>query len=262
MLTHKQKAFAAYFLAIIDLFLSLVLWTRVLAVQQVTPLSPVEEQTVILQASEPVTTDNSAQQKAIHRAAPAFAEVSKKSEQEPVDLPESPKPVDERTQWGLTRRYALSIPSLSVHVPVFVPERTYWDARQWDLLEQQMQIGLLYGAVAYPHSVTPGARGALIIAGHSSPPTARAEESAFGRVFAHLPDLRVGDEIVVRFGTTSVSYTVEDKQVVSARNTSILANDGEEPLLKLITCYPVGSVKDRMVIIARPTGEFETNAST
>jgi len=159
---------------------------------------------------------------------------------------------DKRAQWGLTHRYELAIPSLGVRVPVYVPDRKFWDAAQWDLLEEQMQVGLLYGAVAYPHSVAPGSPGALIIAGHSSPPNDRAEESVYGKIFARLPELQTGSEVSVRYGTTSVRYVVENIKVVPARDTSILVGDSRDHLLKLITCYPVGSVKDRLVITARP----------
>ncbi|MDD4628529.1 MAG: sortase [Candidatus Peribacteraceae bacterium] len=222
MTQKNQRVFIAYFLACVALFLSLVLWTRVFAGREA-------EQTPF----HPVAADDGG------------GEVSSSGVRHRKEASE------ELTQWGLTQRYELSIPSLSVRAPVFVPDRKYWDAGNWDLLEQQMQVGLSYGVVTYPHAVPPGEQGTLIIAGHSSPPDQRAAAHSFGKIFEMLPDLKVGAEITVRFGTTSVTYEVADTMVVSPSDTTILAQQKDESLLKLITCYPVGTVKDRLVIIAK-----------
>jgi len=250
-MTRKQKTYIAYFLACIDLFLSLVLWTRVLAGREAemarnngeqliaTVVQPIAEQEVSHKAASDgrVTAPNDSGEDA---SSSSIASEKSQSEGNTVLI-----------QWGLTQRYSLSIPSLSVRAPVFVPDRKYWDAGDWDLLERQMQVGLSYGVVTYPHAVPPGERGTLIIAGHSSPPDEHADSHSFGKIFEKLPDLDVGAEIVVRFGTTSVTYEVTDTMVVAANDTSILSQQSEESMLKLITCYPIGSVKDRLVIIAK-----------
>ncbi|MDD5751509.1 MAG: sortase [Candidatus Peribacteraceae bacterium] len=253
MLTQKQKAFAAYSLAVINLFLALVLWTRVLAVPFPPEAVPADGFPVMIPPPA-ILADHGASEAPVRPAAPppvVVAQGQPETAEPAVPFLSPAAQTDERAQWGVTRRYELVIPSLSVRVPVYVPERTYWDARSWELLEQQMQVGLLYGAVAYPHSVAPGAAGALIIAGHSSPPTARAEESVYGSIFARLPDIEEGSEVLVRYGTTTARYIVETATVVSASDTSILAVDDAGAVLKLITCYPVGSVKDRLVVQAR-----------
>lgn len=156
---------------------------------------------------------------------------------------------DER-QWGLTRMWSLSIPDLGIRAPVYLPSRTYWDAQKWELLEEQMQAGMQEGLVAYPHSVLPGKEGSLIIAGHSSPPNVRAEESNFGRIFERLPSIDNGSEILIEEGGTTFRYMVTETIIVSPEETSILSQQFDESILKLITCYPVGTTKDRLVVIA------------
>ncbi len=156
----------------------------------------------------------------------------------------------EFSQWELTHVWNIAIPAIGIRAPVIVPSMKYWSRQAWELLEKQMQVGLRYGAVAYPHSVGPGEKGSLIIAGHSSPPDAMAKQSAYGNLFAKLPDIEIGEEISVSERGSPVSYRVVKKFIVSPKETAILAQQYDERILKLITCYPVGTTRDRMVILA------------
>jgi LPXTG-site transpeptidase (sortase) family protein len=162
------------------------------------------------------------------------------------------RPLDDLQQWELRRAYGIAIPDLNVRSPVLFPSRRYWDDRDWDLLEKQLQVGLLYGAVAYPHSGRPGKKSALFIAGHSSPPNALAKESLFGDVFARLPDIALGSIITITDGEDRHRYVVADTLIVDASQTAILqVPDGSEGMLTLITCYPVGTTRQRFVVRAQ-----------
>jgi len=166
---------------------------------------------------------------------------------EPV-LPAAPTELE---HWELKRAWSIAVPSLGIRAPVFLPSLKYWSSQAWDLMEEQMQVGLNNGTVAYPHSSGPGAKGALIIAGHSSPPTIEAEKSNYGSVFAKLPDIEIGQDITVTTSASPVTYRVEEKMIVSPSVTSILEQQYDDSVLKLITCYPVGTTKNRMIIIAK-----------
>lgn len=170
--------------------------------------------------------------------------------------PETSSAENELAQWGIRRAWAISIPSLGLRAPVYLPSMKFWAAKSWDMLEDQMQVGLRYGTVAYPHSVSPGSEGALIIAGHSSPPNAQAAASPYNRIFAALGDLKSGDKITIFTGNASVRYRVESREVVSPDATSILSQDlSQGSLLKLITCYPIGTTRSRLIVIARQVGD-------
>ncbi|MDD5102833.1 MAG: sortase [Candidatus Peribacteraceae bacterium] len=158
---------------------------------------------------------------------------------------------DELSQWEMQEVATLSIPSLAIRSAVYLPSRRYWDVRDWDTMERQMQVGLLYGVVAYPNAVDPGARGTIVIAGHSSPPSDRARESRFGSIFAGLPDIERRTQIALRTLHATVLYEVVDTMIIPAEDTTILREQQEESLLKLITCYPIGSTKERFVVIAK-----------
>lgn len=218
--------------------------TQEVTVQEVTVESlgkhfSAEVQQLNVRAS--VTTDTDYQQ------APKPVVIDPVLEAEPEPEAVHAAPPSELEQWGLIRAWSIAVPSLSIRAPVLLPSMQYWSTQAWDLLEEQMQVGLNHGTVAYPHSVNPGQNGTLIIAGHSSPPDARAEHSSYGSVFAKLPEIEIGEEIQIQ----SVSYVVESKKIVSPAETSILQQQGDDSLVKLITCYPVGTTRDRMVITAR-----------
>ncbi|MBM3227432.1 sortase [Candidatus Peribacteria bacterium] len=157
----------------------------------------------------------------------------------------------EMDQWGLRTAYTISVPDLAVRAPVILPSRQYWDRAYWSLLEQQMQAALLRGTVAYPHSSFPG-HGPLVIAGHSSPPTQESQGSRFGSVFARLPTIGIGQEIVLTVAGSPYRYSVTDTFIVSSSDTSILdLKEMDDDTLTVITCYPVGTTKERFVVRAK-----------
>jgi len=227
---------SAFVTAIIALLLSAITWTQLvtrLYVAQFTESSlPVEAVAVATQGQR----ETPSAPEAPTLTATVIPSVG-------VDHPAAPS-------WEVSTSYQLEIPAIHVSVPVSIPSRRYWDAKAWDLLEEQMQVALLGGAVAYPHSAAPGALGTLLVAAHSSPPSKLAAASAYGNVFAELPNLGEGDEIHVKAGSRDFVYRVQRAEVFAASDTYILAQQGEERLLKLITCYPIGTAKDRWVVTA------------
>ena len=154
-------------------------------------------------------------------------------------------------EWGITLSYYLSIPDIGVNTEVYIPSMDYWNSKNWDLLEKQMQIGLNEGAVAYPHSANAGELGTIIVAGHSSPPSEAAKQGGNGHLFANLPELTNGDKILIRRGADLHVYEIIGSKIVAAGETSILLQQQDESIMKLITCYPIGTTRDRYVITAR-----------
>jgi len=249
---QKQNIALAYSIASISLLCSLIVWTQAVSVSlhasitwQEQPLQEITYDSVIqdevMENSIVEVVDN----EPLHAAA-----LPVEVEQVVVDVIEEPVSATEFDTWELHNAYSLSIPKIGVHTNVSLPSRTYWDAQEWTLLEEQMQIGLSAGAVAYPHSVRPGRRGNVIIAGHSSPPDARAASKGHGSLFERLPELDEGDIISVVAGKTFVDYKVTSIQIVSPTKTDILAQQNTASQLKLITCYPIGTTRDRWVVTA------------
>lgn len=256
-MTVKQKRVFAYVLACCAIIGSSLLWRQTASGDRavVTEFTSVESTPLVS-----FSASSSALQRAV---APATDQAAARKEAPPPSLHAAANersassssrlsaPQEELAQWEIRESFALSIPSLAVRAPVYLPSIRFWAARAWDDLERQMQVGLLSGVVAYPHSVAPGAKGTLIIAGHSSPPSDRAKGSRYGEIFARLPEVAIRDRIVLRAGESEFIYEVIDTKVVLAGDTAILAQQKEQSLLTLITCYPVGSTKQRYVVTAR-----------
>lgn len=154
--------------------------------------------------------------------------------------------------WELRYVASIAIPSLGVRAPVSIASKDYWEKRKWDLLEEQMQVGLTLGTVAYPQSSLAGKDGTLIIVGHSSPPTEEAAAGGYGEIFEELPSLSVGDVIIVTSGGQKFTYSVMRSFVTSANDTKILLPQPRSGAnLTLITCFPIGSTKQRLVVEAK-----------
>jgi len=245
-MTNRVQKSITYFIAGVLCVQSFVLWSGIVSG------SVFQMRSYVLEDRGEVL-----EQTAIKGAAPDVFLVPTATEPEVREPQKALKKVSERRQaqreleqWGIKRWFTLSIPSVDVRAPVFLPNSEYWDAKKWDSLEEQMQVALLRGAAAYPHSVNPGKQGSIFIAGHSSPPNERAEASDNGRLFKLLPDLKRGDTISLAQGNSQVSYKVIGSEVVKPEQTKILAQQDRHSLLKLITCYPVGSTKERLVVTA------------
>jgi sortase A len=146
----------------------------------------------------------------------------------------------------------LTYARLGIQAPIGKPSLTQWRAKNWRALEEQLQFGLLYGVVAYPHSPPFGGQGNVVIAGHSSAPTPEARGSAYEDVFASLPDAKRGDRIELRDANgASYVYEVTETAIIPATEVSILLQDPRVRELTLFTCYPVGTTRDRFMVRAR-----------
>lgn len=257
MIRHQYRSIA-YVLAVLSIVLSLFLWANIVKsvmapVAEVTGGHALTLERISSSGSSALSTDDAAVRHTVApvRTAPLIPPLPFVGSAMSVGTRSDAAKHDELTQWEIREFATLSVPSLSIRSTVFLPSRRYWDARDWETLERQMQVGLLYGVVSYPHAVTPGKNGTIVIAGHSSPPNDRARESRFGAIFAVLPDIDPGAQIILRTGTTTVTYEVSETKVVPSGDTTILSEQNDESLLRLITCYPIGSTKDRFVVTAK-----------
>lgn len=267
MNTNKNKLFilVVYVCAVVFTVVSFVVWTTVIAKSQsqyasdelaIFPFNNSKLTAAVLPISAP---NISVEKQTVHETDKAISVQSEQDQQETqhgsAREKENPSQQiddlqDELLQWELSARYELSIPTIGVRTSVYVPSRRYWDTQQWELLEEQMQVGLSYGAVVYPHSVQPGRRGNILVAGHSSPPDNRAKANGYGSLLSRAPELEVGDEIIVNTSTVALHYRIDSIEIVSADETAILLQQSERSQLKLITCYPVGTTRERFVATA------------
>lgn len=105
------------------------------------------------------------------------------------------------------------------------------------------------GVVHYGTTALPGQAGNAALFGHSSGVPWAPGKYKF--VFTLLDKLQPDDRIIVDFDGTRYVYKVTYKEVVSPDNLAILqAKDPTKHQLELITCTPVGTSTNRLVVHA------------
>ncbi len=93
----------------------------------------------------------------------------------------------------------------------------------------------------YEETPLPGEKGNSAIAGH---------RTMFGHPFRHLDKLNEGDEILLQNAKKELVYQVIEIKTVKPTDVSVLDNT-EDTRLTLTTCHPVGSAKQRLIIVAK-----------
>ncbi|MCH8518855.1 class E sortase [Candidatus Gracilibacteria bacterium] len=113
-----------------------------------------------------------------------------------------------------------------------------------DIFMEELERGI----VRYPGSALPGEAGNSFIFGHSSNfPWLPGD---YNEVFALLDRLNVGDEVIVYYDQKKYVYKIREKDVVKPGDTSVLRNQNkDEKLITLMTCWPVGTTRDRLLVI-------------
>lgn len=100
------------------------------------------------------------------------------------------------------------------------------------------------GAGHYPDTPLPCEDGNVAIAGH---------RTTYGKPFANLDRLKVGDTIILETPISTCTYEVDKAPfIVKPTNRSVVA-DKPGQNLTLTTCHPKGSAKERLVINATLT---------
>lgn len=147
-------------------------------------------------------------------------------------------------------RPQLFIPKLNLTAPIITSERSYDQAK--------VQLALQKGVVQYGASADPGQVGNLVVIGHSSGQLWAPGDYKF--VFTLLDKLANDDRIFIDFKGKRFIYRVTTMKIVPPTDLSVLQPTGE-PRLTLITCTPVGTSKDRLIIIARQVSPDPTTAT-
>ena len=94
----------------------------------------------------------------------------------------------------------------------------------------------------------PGQFGNVFITGHSS--YYPWDSGKFKDVFALLHDLDVGDEFTVFWNQDAYHYRINERKVVTPQETEVLHQPTDKRIATLMTCTPVGTAKNRLVLVA------------
>ncbi len=102
--------------------------------------------------------------------------------------------------------------------------------------------------IRYPGSAKPGDIGNTFIFGHSSNFPWAAWD--YNDVFALLNELNPWDKIIVYYKQKKYIYEVGEKTVIKPGDISILKKENDNSGLSLMTCWPVGTTLDRLIVSA------------
>ena len=103
------------------------------------------------------------------------------------------------------------------------------------------------GVVRYPGSAKPWEQWNAFIFGHSS--NFPWLDGDYKDVFALLHKLDVWDEVIVFYGQRKYTYRMKEKEVIRPGDVDILKRDKGISELTLMTCWPVGTTLNRMILI-------------
>jgi len=101
----------------------------------------------------------------------------------------------------------------------------------------------------FPGSAIPGDVGNSFITGHSVLPQF-ADPKDYGAIFTKLPELEIGDEVLVNLDDKTIRFVVQYSKVVEPDDLSVLGpitQNGRN--LTLMTCVPPGTNTKRLVIV-------------
>jgi LPXTG-site transpeptidase (sortase) family protein len=115
--------------------------------------------------------------------------------------------------------------------------------------EEAVSDNLKNGAIHISGASLPGENGNVFITGHSS--NYPWISSKYNAVFALLDKEVIGDLILIKFRDVNYVYQIEEKLVVGPMQTSVMDAYAKYPTLTLMTCTPVGTNLNRLIIRAK-----------
>ena len=147
----------------------------------------------------------------------------------------------------------LIIPKINVDVPVI-----YGVGYDHDSQMAAMQKGVAHFAIPGANSV-PGQVGNTVLSGHSSNDLFDPGDYKF--IFAQLDKMQVGDTIYVNYNSVRYTYTVTKKEIVKPTQVDKLTYATDKPVLTLITCTPLGTSTNRLLVTAEQVSPDPSKAA-
>jgi sortase A len=136
----------------------------------------------------------------------------------------------------------LIVPKINVDVPVL-----YGVGSDYNSQMAAMAKGVAQFAIPGADS-RPGQVGNTVIAGHSS--NDLFDSGSYKFIFAQLDKLNAGDTIYANYNSKRYTYIVTGKEVVKPTDVSKLVYPTTKPILTLLTCTPLGTSINRLLVIA------------
>lgn len=134
----------------------------------------------------------------------------------------------------------LIIPKLNVDVPL-----------HFGVDLSGVMYAMNFGVVHYRingASALPGEIGNFVVTGHSAGDIYSSNQYKF--IFSGLERLEPGDLIYVHYNSTRYTYKMVKNEVIEPTEVSKLIYETDKPMLTLITCWPLGTSRYRLLVTA------------
>jgi len=148
----------------------------------------------------------------------------------------------------------LIIPKINVDVPVIYDIGNDYNS-QMDAMTKGVAHFAIPGASSHPGEI-----GNTVISGHSSNDLFDPGDYKF--IFAQLDKLNVGDTIYANYQSKRYTYTITKKEVVSPTEINKLVYPTIKPVLTLITCTPLGTSLNRLLVTAEQISPDPAQSTT
>ncbi len=149
----------------------------------------------------------------------------------------------------------LIIPKINVDVPII------WDAIASDQnsLNRAMDNGVAWFNIPGANS-KPGQVGNFVLSGHSSNDWLDGGNYKF--IFARLEQVVEGDTLYVNYEGTRYTYTVTKREVVKPTDVKALTYETDKPVMTLVTCTPLGTALNRLLVTAEQVSPSPDSAGS
>ena len=151
--------------------------------------------------------------------------------------------VDPTVTTAVNAEDTLIIPKINVDVPI-----RFGLANDSGTIMSAMNNGVAHWSIPGASAV-PGQIGNTVITGHSAGDIYSSNPYKF--IFSGLERLESGDTIYIDYQGTRYTYAVYEKRVVAPNDVASLQYSGDEAILTLVTCTPLGTSEKRLLIFAR-----------
>ena len=162
--------------------------------------------------------------------------------------------IDPTVSTNVSDTNKLIIPKLNIDVPVH-----FGISNDTATVNKAMNNGVAHfmvpGASAFPGQV-----GNTVITGHSAGDIYSNNQYKF--IFSGLERLTEGDLIYIDYNKVRYTYKMTDRKTVSPSDVDSLKYDGDKPILTLITCWPLGTTRYRLLIISEQINPAYENTET
>ena len=163
----------------------------------------------------------------------------------PAALESSSSFIDPNTDVSVDQAPKLVIPEIAVEAPVVYTLGPTTVSNE-PLVEQKLQDGVVHYPIAGADAV-PGQIGNTVLLGHSANDVFVAGNYKF--IFLRLDQLKKGSLFYINYQGKRYTYSVTEKRVISPSQVSELAINNGKPLATLVTCTPVGTSTNRLLVI-------------